>query len=115
MCKVKTPQSKFFEALTAAVEPLGLELVVDYSYSNCGTIHVQREDSFESMLALPFSFQSGDYNTFGWQVSRHNGVEVGTHIFPGRSNPRFSIFSPSELGEVIDAIVAYVSKDRVAA
>ena len=108
---MKTVQAKFFEVLEARAKKDGFEVVVDYSASNVGTLHLQQESRFKTAVSVPFNFQSG-------AVCAHFGGRAGSSrqivqdLFPGRPNPSFAGFGADELDEAVDAIVAAGRRGR---
>lgn len=95
-----TIQKKFFAVLKERAESFGLELVLEFSFSNVGVLHLQTTDSFNTLLSLPFDFQTGRVS-FGWMGDQ------GLPVFPERANPRYAGFTPAELDDAIDAILNY--------
>lgn len=96
---MRTVQTKFFEILEERAGDAGFEVVVDYSASNVGRIHLQAEGTFETAASVGFNFQSG------YPCVHFDGLGK-IRPFPTRPNPSFAGFNADELDEAVDAIVA---------
>lgn len=105
---METVQKRFMETLDKRATDKGLELVVSYDYSNCGTLHLMAPDSFDTALTIPFFFSS-ERTTFGWQAST---AKDARNVFHERPNPRFAGFEAGELDQAIDAMLDAAEHSR---
>lgn len=93
-------QSKFFNLLQAWCEEEGLSLVLSKSFSNVGTLYIQRPNSFQTLLELHFDFQAGKA-ILGDMVRQ----ERSRPIFKGRPNPWFAGFTVPQLDQALSYIM----------
>jgi hypothetical protein len=75
-----TTQEKFTNAMKRIADARRLDLVVDKAYSNVGAYAFQRRDSFDPILAFPFTFQEAR-----GQFCSSSGISNGD---PGPLGPR---------------------------
>ena len=57
---MRSIQEKLTSQISAAIEAEGLEGVVASSFGNCGDIHVQGSESYETLMTIAYDFQSGN-------------------------------------------------------
>lgn len=97
---MRSPQEKFMAELERLAGARNLELLVAYSYSNCGRLYLQPPGKFETVLETHFDFQGGRLS-LGAQAAK----PADPALFPGRPNPKFALFDPHEYGEAIQALI----------
>lgn len=101
----RTTQDKFMDALEVLAATYHFEVINDRQYANTGTVRIQREIGFDTVVSFHYSFQEG-YASFS---SLH--PLFGMPHLGGKELP---YVKPSEIQErALDPIAAILKeKDR---
>ena len=109
---VRTHQQKFMDDIEKIVFEDGLEVAVDYKYSNQGRLVISFEGEYEPIVDLTFEFYFGGHDSYAIFYGLLNAERVAQRenlLDAGKPDPgmkwlREWYLSPSELPKLLLAI-----------